>query len=156
MSNTASTHMPEEHVKPHGKDLRKGRVSLPGQVYHITTITLDRQPVFSDLRAARLLIHALREAQARDEATTLAFVVMPDHMHWLMQLGAGVSLPQVVGSVKAVTAHGLGKRIWQGGFHDHALRREEDLAQLARYIVANPLRAGLAQRVGDYPHWDAA
>ena len=65
-------------------------------------------------------------------------------------------MPQVVAAVKAVTAHGLGKRIWQSGFHDHALRREEDLAQLARYIVANPLRAGLAQRVGDYPHWDAA
>jgi REP element-mobilizing transposase RayT len=147
--------MLEEHAKPHGKDLRKGRVSLPGQVYHITTITFERRPVFSDLRSARLLISALQAAQARDEATTLAFVVMPDHMHWLMQLGVGASLPKVVGAVKAVTAHGLGGRIWQSGFHDHALRQEEDMAKLARYIVANPLRAGLAQRVGDYPHWDA-
>ena len=56
--------------------------------------------------------------------------------------------------VKAVTAHGLGKRIWQGGFQDHALRQKEDLAKLALYIVANPLRAGLAKRVGDYPHRD--
>ena len=147
--------MPEEHAKPHGKDLRKGRVSLPGQVYHITAITLERQPVFSDFWSARLLINALRQAQARDEATTLAFVIMPDHMHWLMQLGEHVSLSDVVGAVKGVTAHALGGRIWQSGFHDHALRREEDLAKLARYIVANPLRAGLVQRVGDYPHWDA-
>jgi len=147
--------MPEEHARPHGKDLRKGRVSLPGQVYHITAVTFDRAPVFSDLRSARLLVNALREAQARDAAATLAFVVMPDHMHWLMQLGEDASLSKVVGSVKAVTAHRIGRRIWQDGFHDHALRQEEDLAEVARYIVANPLRAGLVERVGDYSHWDA-
>jgi len=155
MSISASAPIPEEHVKPHGKDLRKGRASLPGQVYHVTAITFDRQPVFSNLRSARLLINTLREAQARGEAATLAFVVMPDHLHWLLQLEAGASLSNVVGAVKAVTAHGLGARIWQSGFHDHALRLEEDLVQVARYIVANPLRAGLALQVGDYPHWDA-
>jgi len=147
--------MPEEDARRHGKDLRKGRVSLPGQVYHITTVTHERAPVFLDLYSARLLINALREAQVRDAAETLAFVVMPDHMHWLMQLGPDASLAKVVGAVKAVTAHGLGRRIWQDGFHDHALRQEEDLAEVARYIVANPLRAGLVERVGDYPHWDA-
>jgi len=116
--------MPKDHARSHEKDLRKGRVSLPGQVYHISTITLDRQPVFSDLRPARLLINALREAQVRGGATTLAFVVMPDHLHWLMQLEVGAALSDVVGAVKAVTAHRLDKRIWQGGFHDHALRQE--------------------------------
>jgi len=49
----------------------------------------------------------------------------------------------------------LGQRIWQRGFHDHALRREEDLASAARYIVANPLRAGLCGKIGDYPYWNA-
>lgn len=110
---------------------------------------------FFSICARRVLISALREAQVRGDATTLAFVIMPDHMHWLMQLEGATALSNVVGAVKAVTAHGLGGRIWQSGFHDHALRQEEDLAKLARYIVANPLRAGLVQRIGDYPHWDA-
>jgi hypothetical protein len=35
------------------------------------------------------------------------------------------------------------------------LRREEDVLSVARYIVVNPLRAGLVARVGDYPLWDA-
>ncbi len=143
-----------ENTKPHARDLRRGRLSLPGHIYHVTTVTWDRHPVFADLYSARLLIGALREAQRRQEASTLAFVVMPDHLHWLVQLEAR-SLPEVVGAVKAVTAHRLGRRIWQNGFHDHALRQEEDLAEAARYIVANPLRAGLVERVGDYPHWDA-
>ena len=145
----------DEDAKPHAKDLRKGRASQSGQVYHITTVTLGRVPVFSELRPARLLINTLREAQMRSDATTLAFVVMPDHMHWLVQLGDGAALSRVVGAVKAVTAHKLGKRIWQSGFHDHALRREEDMAEVARYIISNPLRAGIVARLGDYPHWDA-
>ena len=44
---------------------------------------------------------------------------------------------------------------WQDGFHDHALRKEDDLIDVARYIVANPVRAGLVRKVGDYSLWDA-
>ncbi|MFB6261862.1 MAG: transposase, partial [Thiohalorhabdaceae bacterium] len=49
-----------------------------------------------------------------------------------------------------------GSPVWQPGFHDRAIRREEDLEAVARYVVANPLRAGLVDRIADYPHWDAA
>ena len=140
---------------PHSKDLRKGRSSLPGAVYHITTVTLNREPVFLELAAARCLVRTLRGAECRGEASTLAFVVMPDHLHWLMQLGLGRDLSRVVGAVKNVTAHQLGRRLWQAGFHDHGVRAEEDLRSMARYIVANPLRAGLVERLGDYSHWDA-
>jgi putative transposase len=44
---------------------------------------------------------------------------------------------------------------WQKTYYDHALRAEEDLRAQARYIVANPLRAGLVTDIGQYPHWDA-
>lgn len=49
----------------------------------------------------------------------------------------------------------LRQRIWQRGFHDHALRDDEDLRDIARYIIANPLRSGIAKNIGEYPHWDA-
>ena len=45
--------------------------------------------------------------------------------------------------------------VWQKGYFDRALRYEEDLKAAARYIIANPLRAGLVAQVGDYPLWDA-
>jgi REP element-mobilizing transposase RayT len=48
-----------------------------------------------------------------------------------------------------------GAPVWQRGFHDHALRGDEDVRAIARYIVANPLRAGLVRAIGDYPWWDA-
>jgi hypothetical protein len=45
--------------------------------------------------------------------------------------------------------------VWADGFHDRALRWEEQLVDVARYIVLNPVRAGLVARVGDYSYWDA-
>jgi len=139
----------------HARDLRKGRYSESGRIYLVTAVTLNRQRVFDDLPAARMLIRGLRREQELGRARTLCFVLMPDHLHWLLELGADADLSVVVRAVKALTAKRLGGTIWQRGFHDHAVRRDEDLLAIARYVVANPLRAGLVQRLTDYPHWDA-
>jgi REP element-mobilizing transposase RayT len=80
---------------------------------------------------------------------------MPNHLHWLMELNDRCSLSEVVGAIKSVSAHRIGHSLWQQGFHDHALRKEENILHVARYVVANPLRSGLVARLGDYPYWDA-
>ncbi len=86
---------------------------------------------------------------------------MPDHWHGLVELGASEALPRNVGRAKAKATRewnrevGKEARLWAPGFHDHAVRREKDVIDIARYIIANPLRAGLVKRVGDYPFWDA-
>jgi REP element-mobilizing transposase RayT len=140
---------------PHAKDLRKGRWSEVGHAYHVTATTKGRQTLFRDLFNARCVIRSLMQSDVAGWSSTWAFVLMPDHLHWLRELRRG-TLAQVVGSVKSVSAHQIGGRVWQPGYHDHALRTDEDLRAVARYIVANPLRAGLVARIGDYPHWDAA
>jgi REP element-mobilizing transposase RayT len=142
-------------VKPHAHRLRKGRVSEENRTYFITAATSERQQVFADFNHARLLIRLLQENAIMNRAQTLCFVVMPDHLHWLMQLGEGYELSQVVRSVKSLSSKRIGQSIWQKGFHDHAVRREDDLRSLARYIVANPIRSGLVESVGLYPHWDS-
>ncbi len=138
-----------------GCNLRKGRFSESGRIYLVTTVTKLRRPVFAEFQAARSLVSALRQEQRAGHADTLAYVVMPDYLHWLIELRGKTLLSQVVGAVKSVSAHRLDRALWQRGFHDHALRREEDLPAVARYIVANPLRKGLVARIGEYPHWDA-
>ena len=146
---------------PHSRDLRIGRVSMPGHVYLVTTVTEDRDPVFQDLWCARYLVHALRYQASKGHARTLAFVVMPDHLHWLLQLGEPLSLSQVVAVAKRWSAEQINRErsragaLWQAGFHDHAVRAEEDLRSVARYVIHNPVRAGLVASVGAYPHWDA-
>jgi REP element-mobilizing transposase RayT len=117
--------------------------------------------VFADLGNGRILLKSLKHQHDRGHVESLCFVIMPDHLHWLLQLGSDRSLSDVIGVVKSFSAYTLNAklnergRIWQPGFHDHALREEEDLQAVARYIVANPLRAGLVSRIGDYSLWDA-
>ncbi len=143
-------------LHPHGANLRKGRVSEQGRVYLATFVVRNRRPIFADFAMGRLLVRELKLADAEGLTSTLAFVVMPDHCHWLLSPQSR-SLSAVVGRVKARCAKAIGQGpLWQPGFHDHAARQEEDLQAMARYIVANPLRAGLVTRVADYPLWDAA
>jgi len=85
---------------------------------------------------------------------TLGYVVMPDHLHWLMVLQEG-ELSEVVRLLKGRAAHAIGKAVWQANYYDHAVREDEDIRKLARYIIANPLRAGLVERIEDYSLWDA-
>ncbi|MGW8462267.1 REP-associated tyrosine transposase [Pseudomonas sp. CLCA07] len=140
--------------------LRLGRFAEPNRIYLLTTNTLGRKPVFNDVALGRLVVAQFRAAQDQGCANSLAWVVMPDHFHWLIELQHG-SLSELMQRTKSLSAKSVnlctGRKIslWQQGFHDRALRREEDLVKLARYIVANPLRAGLVERLGDYPLWDA-
>ena len=145
--------------KPHGRNLRRGRHSQVGQIYHITSATYHREPVFADLYLGRYFVKAIIGESA--SAETLAYVLMPDHFHWLIQLHEKSELTTSVSRVKSVSSHMINKylgrkeTIWQRGFHDYALRKEEDIIHVARYIVTNPLRAGLVKSLSEYSFWDA-
>ncbi|WP_288100001.1 transposase [Pseudomonas sp.] len=149
MSNTPKAHR-----------LRTGRHSQSCRLYHLTAVTHKRQPLFQDWRTGRLLVHEFRRAQEAGHATSIAWVIMPDHFHWLIELHNG-DLPKLVQATKSRCTRLINQKrdlyapVWQKGYFDRALRREEDLKAMARYIIANPLRAGLVDRVGNYPLWDA-
>lgn len=136
--------------------LRKGRFSEPGRAYLITTVTQDRAKLFADWRVGRVVVSELVAAPVE----TLAWVLMPDHLHWLLILG-DQDLGYVMRGMKSRSAVAVNRMlgregaVWQKGYHDHGVRREEDLRAMARYVVANPVRAGLVEHVGDYPLWDA-
>ena len=141
--------------KPHGKNLRKGHVSLPNHAYLVTIVAASRKHFFTSFAAARVAVRCFHDQNVVRHAQTMAFVVMPDHVHWLLQLEKNGSLSETIRLYKAKVSLILRQRIWQRGFHDHALRDDEDLRGVARYIIANPLRSGLVKSVGEYPHWDA-
>ena len=139
--------------------LRIGRYSQGRQIYLITGVCWKRQRLFSNFVAARIVVRSLHDAER--SAKTLCYVVMPDHFHWLMQLEEGVDLSATVRFVRALSTMRIKdrfcdvERIWQKGFYDRMMRREEDLQAVARYVVANPVRAGLVRSVREYSFWDA-
>lgn len=148
------------HPRPHSHLLRQGRYSERGRAYLITAVVHQRLPLFSDWRLGRLLVGEFRQAHDRQWINSIAWVIMPDHFHWLVQLEHR-SLARLMQSIKSRSTLTINRALnregafWQTGYHDRALRDGEDLRPFARYIVANPLRAGLVEKIGDYPLWDA-
>jgi putative transposase len=147
--------------QPANSKLRLGRHSGAYHVYLITTVTQGRFPVFSSFEYSRLLVMHMQALERSGHVQSLAFVVMPDHLHWLLRLYPGYRLEAVMKLLKGRSAAGINRlrrgsgKLWQDGYHDHALRQEEDMVGIARYIVMNPVRAGLVRSVREYPHWDA-
>ena len=142
-------------------DLRRGRWSVPGQVYLVTSTTHHRRHLFDDFDVGCFASASLSDPMQWGQSRLLAWVLMPDHWHALFVLGEEETLARRVGWVKAESARRLGRcflhlgRVWAPAFHDRALREEDDIQAVARYVVANPVRAGLVARVVDYPFWDA-
>lgn len=141
--------------------LRKGRTSIPGQTYFLTIVTLYRRPVFRDPAAAFAVSRLHKTPWLWRDSQLLAWVLMPDHWHGLVTLGHEDDLNSLMGRFKAVAARSVEQRfrvngcLWSRGFYDRALRDDDNLRRAARYLIANPLRAGLADSVGKYPFWDA-
>ena len=90
----------------HGSHLRHGRVTETGRPYLITAVTQDRRPLFRDWHIARLLVAELRRATQHGYADTLVWVVMPDHLHWLMVPGTE-TLDAVVRRIKSRSARSI-------------------------------------------------
>ena len=140
--------------------LRTGRLSQPGYTYLITCVVKDRGPVFADFQLGRLVVKEMRRLHDADRAQSLAWVVMPDHLHWLFELRSG-SLASVMQSLKGRSAFEVNKAYgaktleWQKGYYDYALRAEKDLVGMPGYVIANPVRAGLVESEDDYPLWDS-
>jgi REP element-mobilizing transposase RayT len=136
--------------------LQRGRVSQAEYIYSLTTVTLNRRRLFECNENALAVIEALRHVERSGCSYSLAWVVMPDHVHWLMQLKKG-TLPNCMNLLKSrssrlLNAHLSCGPVWQRGYYDHALRTDESLETAAQYIVANPIRAGLSVAPGEYPH----
>jgi putative transposase len=141
--------------------LRKGRWSEEGRYYVLTTVTHRRTPLFKDADIARFVINEMKYLHDDGDVFSLAWVLMPDHLHWLISLSKNVDLSRIMMRMKGRSARRINAylkkqgKVWQKAFYDRALRKEDDVRNIARYIVANPLRAGLVQDIGQYPLWDA-
>ena len=118
-------------------------------------------PWFLNVEFARATCRLMIEPMAWGDARPLCWVLMPDHWHGLIELGERDDLSLIMNRFKSITSKHIRQMqpipcIWSRSFHDHALRHDEDIYAAARYIIANPVRAKLVGRTGDYPYWNCA
>jgi REP element-mobilizing transposase RayT len=128
----------------------------------VTVHTLYRRPVFRDPQAAHAIAHMQSRSLPRHRAAWLAWVLMPDHWQGLLVCGADESLAALAGRFKAMSCRAVAARhrvngwLWERGFREQRLGAEESLVDAARVLVTAPRRAGLVERVDQYPYWGAA
>ncbi len=79
------------------------------------------------------------------------FLLMPDHFHMLVSFGYDHSMTKVMAAWKRYNSrqHGI---VWQDGFFEHRLRRDESWEEKAAYVLNNPARAGLIQEGEPWPY----
>ncbi|TSA49100.1 transposase [archaeon] len=124
--------------------------------YHLTWGTADRRPVLSDPGIVIPLIEELERETSSEEFLLYAYCFMPDHVQLLLSPEGEQDVVSFIQSYKSKTTRiywetGKKGRLWQHGFYDRILRQEEDIKQVARYILDNPVRKGLSDDVHEYP-----
>jgi REP element-mobilizing transposase RayT len=130
------------------------------QCWRLGVNTLFRRPVFDDTDAARAVARVHRASGPWSASRCLAWVLLPDRWQLLLELAPGDSVERIVQRFKSASARVVDPRLringwlWERGF-DAQLLPQGGERQAARQLVVEPVRAGLAACIGEYPYWDA-
>jgi putative transposase len=134
----------------HGLDYSASRV------FFVTFCVWDRLPTLARPGAAAIVRDVIFRYRERQWYWLLCYCVMPDHVHLLIKLRSSCrSLSRVVATLKHETVKSSrrsgGAIRWQFGYHDRILRRCDAEFEIARYILRNPIRAGISREGEVYP-----
>jgi REP-associated tyrosine transposase len=124
--------------------------------YSLTFCCYDRREVFRDASAVDLVQVQILRAAEDQQFALIVFCFMPDHLHLLVEGQRDTSnLKRFQIAAKQFSAFHyrrcFGAALWQRYAYDRVLRPNEPTAVVARYILGNPVRAGLAVDIADYP-----
>ncbi len=129
------------------------RFYQPGQACFITSVTVHRQPLL--VRHVQMLIRATRRAEGKCPFTVVAWVVLPDHFHLLLDVPSGETSAimrriKLSFSAQYKQRTGFVGPVWQHRYWDHIIRSPEDLNRHIDYIHYNPVKHGLVRSPSDY------
>ena len=144
--------------------LRASRTQESGKRFLAFDVVLDRGesgPMFlRDQRVAEVVVEGIKRVVCGGLCRVHAWVVMPNHVHLLMEPQASVAA--ITKSLKGSTARQAnlilkrtGKYFWQDESFDHWVRDDAELLKIKKYIERNPVSAGLVSRAQDWK-WSSA
>lgn len=135
---------------------RRPRIEIEGAIYHLTARGDRRQIIYRDDLDRQAWLRLLGEVCARYQWRVHAFCQMGNHYH----LVAETALPNVSSGMRHLNGlytqrfnarHGGSGHVFQGRFHAEIVHRQLHLLELTRYVVLNPVRAGLVATPGGWP-----
>jgi putative transposase len=132
------------------------RIEFPGALYHLTARGNARAAVFLDDRDRREFLAILGDVVERYHWICHAYCLMGNHYHLLIEtpdgnLSAGMRQLNGIYTQKLNRRHGRVGHVFQGRFKSILVEKDSYLLELCRYIVLNPVRAGIVTHPVDYP-----
>jgi len=124
--------------------------------YFLTICTDFRRPYFISHSIVDATVVQIRRAAGDEKFALVAYCFMPDHLHLLIEGTADdADFKRFLARAKQLSAYAFsrahGRRLWQEGGFERVFRGEESTIAVARYILENPIRAGLAAAIEEYP-----
>jgi putative transposase len=129
-----------------------------GRVFFATTKTSMGRPLLQSERSAGLLIDVLRSLVAARKLELHDFVIMPDHVHLLMTVGAETTIEKIMQLIKGRFSFRLRKEfdypgeVWQHGYSEVRVDDQVSFSRSQAYIAENPVKAGLVQTPEQFPY----
>jgi putative transposase len=123
--------------------------------YSVTITTFHRRPAFKDAAFARIARDKLLRTAKKFAFALIAYSLMPDHVHLLVQGERDDSdFEAFIKSWNTQTGFAWRQRgnatLWQPGYFESVIRNDGNLYHAARYILMNPVRAGLVKKASEY------
>jgi REP element-mobilizing transposase RayT len=124
------------------------RLQFPGGVYHVTARGNGRQAIFADDRDRERFLAVLASVVDRYHVICHAYCMMENHYHLLLETPEA-NLSRAMRQLNGVYSQGFNRRhgrpghVLEGRFHARVVDREGYLREVCRYVVLNPVRAGL-------------
>jgi putative transposase len=125
------------------------------QRYFLTFCTRDRERMFVRREPVDLVRAQILRAADHEQFAIVVDCFMPDHVHLLAE-GVTETADGLRFIARAKQFSGFyyskqfGKPLWQRYGYEHVLRTDEDSLGVAKYILENPVRAGLVRSPQDY------
>jgi len=145
-------------VKPPRRiHLDSPKYNIPGWVYFLTIVSNFKAPHFVKEGFNAGIIECLKNEKERLGCRVYVYCLMPDHLHLLCgTTRQDISVLDFVDQFKGKSTrigwkYGIKGSLWQRRNYDHILRKEENLQELAEYILNNPVRRGLVAQWDEYP-----
>ena len=127
------------------------------RIFFATTKTSMGIRLLQSERNASLLVDVLRSLVAEHRFKLHDFVIMPDHVHLLIEVGSDMTIEKVMQLIKGRFSHRLSHEfgykgeVWQRGFTEVQVMNKQDIETHRAYIAENPVKAGLAASTEEYP-----
>jgi putative transposase len=125
--------------------------------YFLTFCTHNRRHIFTKPEAVALVLTQIERGADQERFAIVAYCFMPDHAHLLVEGRQDDSdCRRFIARAKQFSGFYFRKEfaqpLWQRYGFERTLRDKDATLSVARYILENPLRAGLVDQVADYPY----